>query len=228
LQGLIQDYIREEIAVREALALGLDRDDSIMRRLLRQKLEFVTEEAASQTEPTDAQLQQYLQAHSDLFSSEARISFSQIYFKPQQQRAEQEADITALRDRLNADSKQTDTAELGDITSLGYAFDDVPIGEIERLFGEQFAGVLSALDREKWDGPLKSGYGQHLVKIARYAPGVIPKLAEVRDDVRREWLNDQRANALDQFYTQRLQHYSVKIDMPANQGAIPHLAEWAP
>lgn len=228
LNGLIQDYIREEIAVREAVALGLDRDDSVMRRLLRQKLEFVTEEAALQVEPTEVQLQQYLQSHPETFSSEASISFSQIYFNPQQRTVKNEADIVALRERLNANKEQIDATALGDITSLGYQFDDVSISEIGRIFGEQFVAELNALEPGKWMGPLKSGYGLHLVKIDRHIPGVVLELAQVHDAVRREWLNSQRASALDKFYQQRLQTYRVKIDRPGKTPEMDRLAEWAP
>ena len=227
LNGLIQDYVREEIAVREAVALGLDRDDSVMRRLLRQKLEFVTEEAALQIEPTEAQLQQYLLSHPEVFSGEASISFSQIYFNPQQLSVKNEADIAALRERLNTSQEQIDATALGDITSLGYQFEDVSISEIGRLFGEQFAASLTAVESGKWIGPLKSGYGLHLVKIDRYIPSATPELAQVHDAVRREWLNNRRASALDQFYQQRLQNYSVKIDRPEKTPEMHRLAEWA-
>jgi hypothetical protein len=83
LQALVRDYIREEGAYREALALGLDRDDMIVRRRLRQKLEFVSDGLATRTEPSDAELQSFLQAHKESFQTEPLFSFQQIYFNPQ-------------------------------------------------------------------------------------------------------------------------------------------------
>jgi len=111
---------------------------------------------------------------------------------------------------------------------LGYQFDDVSISEVGRIFGDQFAAELSTLEPGKWIGPLKSGYGSHLVRIDRHRPSVVPELAQVRDAVRREWLNSQRASALDKFYQQRLQNYRVKIDRLENTPEMGRVAEWAP
>ena len=73
LQGLIRDYVREEAAYRKALAMGLDRDDTIVRRRLRQKLEFISDDLVAQTEPTDANLQAFLAAHPEDFRKEPAL-----------------------------------------------------------------------------------------------------------------------------------------------------------
>ena len=100
LQGLVRDYIREEAAYREALALGLDRDDMIVRRRLRQKLEFLSDELASRTEPTDADLQSFLAAHQESFRLSRSFSFRQIYFNPQLHGANLRRDVARVLNLL--------------------------------------------------------------------------------------------------------------------------------
>jgi len=83
LDGLVQDYIREEVLAREAMALGLDKDDTVIRRRLRQKMEFISDDISAQAQPTDAELSAYLQAHPDSFRVEQRFTFSQVYLNPE-------------------------------------------------------------------------------------------------------------------------------------------------
>src|SRR6476659_3404233 len=82
-EGLIREYIREEVYVREAITLGLDQDDVVIRRRLRQKLEFVSEDLSSQADPTDGQLRAYLNAHQDAFRVEPHFTFRQVFLDPQ-------------------------------------------------------------------------------------------------------------------------------------------------
>ena len=93
LDGIVKEYVKEEVLYREALAMGLDRDDTLVRRRLRQKLEFVAEDMADAVDPTDAELQQYLDEHPESFRVERRASFYQVYLSRDRR-----------GDSLNADS----------------------------------------------------------------------------------------------------------------------------
>jgi len=214
LQGLVRDYIRDEAAYREALALGLDRDDMIVRRRLRQKLEFLSDELATRTEPSDAELQSFLRAHIGLFQSEPQFSFRQIYFNPQLHGGNLHRDMARALEDLERAGSRANTADLGDPFLLERSFESVSLSDVKRTFGDQFASALAALRLGTWQGPIDSGYGTHLVFIAQRSEGRLPALDEVRDRVRREWLDAKRKDATEKFYQAILSRYKVKIELP--------------
>ena len=214
LQGLMLDYIREEAAYREALTLGLDRDDMIVRRRLRQKLEFLSDELATRTEPSDAELQSFLQTHTGLFQSEPLFSFRQIYFNPQLHGGNLHRDMARALEVLERAGSRANTADLGDPFLLERSFKNISLSEVKKTFGDQFASALAALRLGKWQGPIDSGYGVHLVFVAQRSEGCLPALDEVRDQVRREWLEAKRKEATDKFYQAILSRYKVKIELP--------------
>jgi hypothetical protein len=214
LQGLIRDYIREEVAYRQALAMGLDRDDMIVRRRLRQKLEFVSDDLASRTEPSDNDLQAFLSAHPELFQREALFSFHQIYLNPQIHGGNLQRDESRLLNLLQKTVQQPDLTALGDPFLLPQSFQDMSLADMKKTFGEQFASSLSALPIGQWRGPVSSSYGAHFIFLSQRSPAYLPSLAEVRDQVRREWLDAKRIEATDKFYAALLLRYTVKIEPP--------------
>lgn len=214
LQGLVRDYIREEAAYREALALGLDRDDMIVRRRLQQKLEFVSDELATRTEPSDAELQSFLGAHRETFLTEKLFSFRQIYFSPQRHGENLHRDVARVLDDLQHPGSHAPKIALGDPFLLQESFDDVTLLDLKKTFGEHFASAISALPVASWQGPIDSGYGVHLVFIAQHTDSHLPALAEVREQVRREYLDAKRREATDKFYNVLLSRYSVRIEPP--------------
>lgn len=215
LDGLIRDRVQEEVYCREAMAMGMDKDDTIIRRRLRQKMEFLTDDVAALAEPTDADLNAYLTAHPDSFRVEQRYTFQQVYLNPQKHGDKLAQDVAQLLAQLNQAGNITDVAELGDSFLLEHKFTAVPAGEITKLFGEGFAAKLSGLQPGQWQGPVESGYGVHLVKISERTEGRLPALAEVRDAVRREWENTRRLDGNEKFYQELLKRYAVTIEQPA-------------
>ena len=214
LQGLVHDYIREEAAYREALALGLDRDDMIVRRRLRQKLEFVSDELATRTEPSDAELQSFLEAHRGTLQTEPLFSFRQIYFNPQRHGENLHRDVARVLDDLQHSASHVPKTALGDPFLLQQSFDDVTLPDLQKTFGEHFASALSALPVASWQGPIESGYGVHLVFVAQRTDSRLPALAEVREQVRREYLDAKRREATDNFYKVLLSRYNVRMEAP--------------
>lgn len=214
LAGLIRDHVREEVLCREAVALGLDQDDTVIRRRLRQKMEFVSEDIAAQSEPSDEELKAYLSAHADLFRVEQRFAFQQVYLNPQKHGDQLPQDAARLLTQLNQAGDHVDIAALGDSFLLETEFKAVPAGEIAKQFGEAFAARLNGLKTGLWQGPIESGYGQHLVKISERSDGRLPALAEVREAVRREWDNARRLESNDRFYQELLKRYAVTIGQP--------------
>jgi hypothetical protein len=213
LQGLVRDYIREEAAYREALSMGLDRDDTIVRRRLRQKLEFISDDLASHAEPSNAELDAFLKTHPGLFKTEPVFTFRQIYLNPQLHGANLQGDESSVLAELRSGGSGANIS-LGDPFLLAQYFEKVPLAEVKQTFGEQFASGLSVLPVGQWQGPVNSGYGAHLVFVSERREGRTPSLAEVRDQVRREWLNAKRTEAIEKFYEALLRHYTVKVELP--------------
>jgi hypothetical protein len=212
LEGLVRDRVRDEVYYREAMALGLDRDDTVIRRRLRQKMEFVSDDIAAQTEPTDADLTAYLQAHPDAFRVEQRVTFRQVYLNPGKHGDNLARDAARLLAQLTQPDDKGDVSALGDSFLLEHQFSALPTSEVATQFGAAFAAQLSGLAPGRWWGPVESGYGTHLVFVSERTEGRLPALAEVRDTVRREWENARRLEANERFYQELAKHYAVTIE----------------
>jgi PPIC-type PPIASE domain len=150
---------------REALALGLDRDDAVIRNRLRLKMEFISDDVTAQAEPTDEQLRSYLQEHPDAFRIEPRFTFSQVYLNPERHRQSLAHDAAQLLTRLNQAGDKADVSELGDPFLPEHTFVALTASEVANQFGEKFAAKLDELPRDQWQGPVESGYGVHLVFV---------------------------------------------------------------
>jgi len=223
LEALIDDAIREEIFYREAKALGLDQEDTIVRRRLRQKLEFVSEDVVPVPEPTDGQLRGYLQAHPEKFRSEASYSLSQVYLNPQRHGERLAVHMQSLLAELQRVGAVADASKLGDALLLEHRFQNVTASELARLFGVEFETALRALPTTEWHGPVPSGYGVHLVFVDKRDDGRAVALEYVRDEVRREWIHDQRQQANERFYADLRERYEVTVERPTANGSASAL-----
>jgi len=208
-QGLVRDYLEQEVSYREALALGLDRDDPVIRNRLRQKVEFLFDDVGSLAAPTDQQLELYLQQHAETFRSAPRITFEQIYLDPHR-RPTVTADAAALVTELNRG--RVDAATQGDAFVLDGKFEEVASSEVVTLFGERFASAVGQAPLGRWQGPIQSNYGAHLVRVDARTPAAVPPLSEIRDAVRAEWANDARQQAKAKLYAGLLARYSVTVE----------------
>jgi hypothetical protein len=213
-EGLIRDRVREEVYYREALALGLDKDDLIIRRRLRQKMEFVTDDVVAQAEPGEAELAEFLAKHPDRFRVEPRFTFRQVYLNPAKHGENLARDTAQLLAQLNQAGGKIDISALGDSFLLEHRFEAEPASEIGKQFGEKFAAKLGELSPGQWQGPVESGFGVHLVLVSERLEGRLPALADVRDAVRREWANVKRLETNEQFYQELLKRYAVTIERP--------------
>jgi hypothetical protein len=212
LKSLIDDWVREEIATREAMALGLDQGDTVVRRRLRQKLEFVSDDIAAQTEPTVADLNAYLRAHPESFRVEPRFTFSQVYLDPTKHGDNLVRDTAQVLAQLRLAGGKVDISALGDSSLLEHTFQSAPTSEVGKQFGEEFAAALGGLAPGQWQGPVESGYGVHLVLISERTDGGLPELADVREAVEREWANARRLEWNGKFYEELLKRYTVTIE----------------
>ena len=213
LEGLINDYIREEAAYREGTAIGLHRNDTIIRRRIRQKLDFVAGDLATQVEPTDEELQAYLDEHSGEFRLESTFTFRQVYFDPDRH----DADLSEVVNDLVAalrDDPTIDAVKQGDRTLLEFRYADVSGRGVASLLGAEFAAALGRIDPGMWQGPIESGYGVHAVIVDEFQAGRLPELKEVRTAVLREWEHDRRQQVMENYYQGLVDKYDVVIEWP--------------
>ena len=212
LERLIRDRVREEVYSREAVAMGLDQDDPVIRRRLQQKLEFVTDDVAALAEPTDAELAAYLKAHADVFHVDRKFTFSQVYLDPSKHGERLTQDADQLLIQLRQTGRDVDLYSLGDAFLLEHRFEAAPASETSKQFGHKFAAKLNDFPVGQWYGPVESGYGMHLVFVEERTEGHLPELAEVRDAVRREWANARRLESNEKFFQSLLKHYEVVVE----------------
>ena len=207
LKGLLDNVVREEIAYREAMAMGLDRGDTIVRRRLRQKVEFLWEEGAGTGAPSEAQLQAWLQSHAASYRLEPQVAFRQVYLDSTRRGDHAQADAARLLAHVKAGGKPA-----GDSLMLPEVFGLVGRGEVERVFGDAFADRLLKVEPGQWEGPLESGYGLHLVFVTKRVEGRLPELSEVRPAVERDLTAAHRKEQLDATYRRLLEKYPVVLE----------------
>ena len=211
LKGLVDDYVREELAAREAAALGLDRDDTVIRRRLRQKLEFLAEDSVDAAPVTDADLQAFLDGHPERFRVEPEVAFRQVFVSTDRRGEAAERDAIALRARLTASGRNV-PRDAGDPSMLPADVERSPQTAIAREFGDGFAAEVVKIEPGQWAGPLRSGYGLHLVWVDTREAERRPTLAEVRPLVERELVSARRQQKMDAMYEGMLARYRVVVE----------------
>jgi len=219
LKGLIDDFVKEEIYTREALALGLDKDDTVIRRRLRQKMEFMNDANVDALVPTDAELEAYLKANPATFAVDPMTAFQQVFLNPQLHGDKVEQDTAAIFAALQA-TPPADATTLGDATLLPSELPLTAMSTISQTFGQEFTDALDKVAPDQWTGPLMSGYGLHIVNVSKRQAGRVPALGEVRDAVVREWTNAKRKELGEARFNDLLKRYHVTIETLSASGAI--------
>jgi len=219
LAALVENHVREEVFYREALAMGLDQNDPLVRRRMRMKLEFILEDLSSQ-EVTDEVLTTFLQQHPNKFRTQAQVSFQQVYLNPDK-REDLATDAEKLLASLNSGAAPESQAELwGDPTMLPSEYSLATQSEIARSFGERFAQDVVKLIPGDWTGPVYSAYGGHLLKVSERVEARQPELAEIRAVVEREYLVQRRKEQKNLAYQTLREGYQVTIEpVKSAQGA---------
>ena len=208
-QAMIEKYVDDEAFVREALSMGLDRGDIIVRRRLIQKMEFLLESTEPVPPPTDAELEAYLAAHRERYTSPTRISFTHVFVSAQT--AGERAPAIAAEDAA-ALAGGADPATLGDPFLRGRTFRLYAENELANVFGAPFAAAVMALPENVWSSPIRSSYGLHLVRVSERRAGSEPTLATARDAVERDWRAERR-EALDRAARERVRaRYVVRVE----------------
>jgi hypothetical protein len=208
LRDLVEDHVTEEILYREAIALGLDRDDPVVRRRMRQKMEFLATDLAPD-EPTEVELEAFLEAHPERFERPGRTTFVQVFLDPERSDEPVDARAARLLERLRGG--RADAAELGDPILLPATLADATSREIASRFGDAFAAALDEAPVANWSGPIRSSYGFHLVRVETRTPPRRPALDEVREAVEREVRSARRTDERARFHRSIREGYEVVL-----------------
>lgn len=217
-QGLVKDYIRQEIAYRESREMGLDEDDIVIRRRLRQKMEMLAEDVAGLVPPTDAELQAYLDANPERFMTDPRMTLRQVYFSTDRRGENTRQDALDALAILQEQGEEADIQSLGDALPLPQVLEDAGEFEVSRLFGPAFVERLGAVESGRWSGPVQSGYGMHLVFVTDRKEAQLPALEEVRQDVEREFMSQRRQASVDGLYEKLAENYTIEIEPLTDAG----------
>ena len=214
MKSLVDEYVKDEIATREGISMGLDREDTIIRRRLRQKLEFIAEDTTALAPPSDAELQGWLSTHPQSYLSEPQLAFRQVYLDPQRRGAATRADAQRLLAHLQAARGAVSIDRMGDPSMLPPVEPLASLAETSRVFGADFAKRLMLVETGKWVGPIESSYGLHLVFVTQRIAAAPAQLEAVRSNVERDFLADRRKKQLQALYDHLLESYTVKFEEP--------------
>lgn len=215
MRGIVNELVREEVLYREALALGLDRDDVVIRNLLRQKFEFVTQDLGFDAEPDEAVLRAFHAQHADRYSQAASLSFSQILFSLDKRGPTAEADARAALADLRTATAPDAAEVLGDGGALAPSYQEIADFEIEARFGPEFTAAVLSTDPGRWSEPIQSAYGLHLVWVEDRTAGAQLSFEQVAQRVRDDWVYEQRRLSNENIYQKLLERYEVTIESPA-------------
>jgi len=218
LEGLVEDFIDEEIAYQEAIALGLDADDTVVRRRMRQKLEFLVEDMEAISEPTEAELAEWLTSNPERFTLPERIGFEHALASLDRNGS---ATPEAAARMLEALRNGAAAGEVSDRSLLPQAVPLTSLDGVSTLFGRDFATRLFTLSGEEWAGPVASSFGQHAVRITRREPPRLPELAEIRDQVRTDWIDSRRKATRQRYEADVRSRYRIRVEWPEGMQPPP-------
>ena len=212
LRGLITDYLRESLLAREAVALGLDENDSIVRRRLAQKMEFLVQDTLQQGDPSDEELRGFYDNKRERFQTPPRISFTHVYFNDERRGERAQADARNALSQLSRPATAISMSGFGDRFLGQYDFDAVDEQAVTNVLGPEFAHQVFALEPEIWKGPIESGYGLHLVFVKSKQAAQPQDFNAVKSEVLTLWRQERAHEGLEQYFADLLKRYNVQLD----------------
>jgi peptidyl-prolyl cis-trans isomerase C len=219
---LVENKVQEEVLYREALAMGLDKDDTIVKRRMAQKMQFLAEDVAAAREPTTPELKSWYEQNSEKFAQPSRFSFRHLYFSPDRRGARAHDDAAQALAQLTGQPQDAKlAASLADPFMFQEYYRDRTPEYLGKEFGPQFAQAVERLFSGSWQGPIESGFGWHLVYVDTVIPGRVPAFEEIESDVRTGWLGEQKALVWEKAYKDMRAKYTVLLPAPPDEGSTP-------
>lgn len=218
---LVENKVQNEVLYREALAMGLDREDEIVKRRMAQKMRFLAEDVAAAREPTTAELRTWYEKNSASFAQPPRLSFRHLYFSPDRRGARARDDAAKA---LAALAGQPEDAKIAGSLADPFMFQDYYRDRapeyLAKEFGPQFALAVAKLEAGSWQGPIESGFGWHLLFVDTVIPGRVPAFEEIELDVKSAWLAEQKAKAWEKAYQEIRAEYRVLLPASREDASV--------
>lgn len=217
-QAMVEDKIKEEVLYREGLVMGLDKGDTIVKRRMAQKVQFLAEDIATAHEPSTAELKTWFEKNSGKFALPSRYSFRHIYFSPDKRGKDAHDDAAQALARIAGQPESsTLIAPVADRFMFQDYYSDRTPSAIAKEFGPQFAVALEKVKPGSWQGPIESGFGWHLVFVDTVIPGRVPAFEEVESEVKIAWLGEQKTQAREKAYQSLRAKYTVLLPAPPDK-----------
>ncbi len=219
-QAMVEDKVREEVLYREGLAMGLDKDDTIVKRRMAQKMQFLAEDVAAAHEPSTAELKAWFDKNTTKFALPSRYSFRHLYFSVDKRGKNAQDNATEALNKIVGQPEDSKLAvSLADPFMFQDYYGDRTPEALAKEFGPQFAVALEKVKPGSWQGPIESGYGWHLVFVDTVVPGRIPSLEEIESEAKIAWLGEQKATAWKKAYKEMRAKYAVLLPGPSDKEA---------
>ena len=210
LRGQIDHLIREQILSREAVAMGLDEGDLVVRRRLAQKMEFLFKNVSTLVEPAEEDLRQYFKDNRQKYETPGRMTFTQVYFSVDRRGAEEA--FQAAQALINEGVDPNRGPALGDSSILAPVCLQCSENEIENKFGTNFAGSVKNLNPGSWYGPVNSAFGIHAVYIHERQDKKLPDFQEIIDRVKDDWMASKREENTRKVYDEIRSRYRILVE----------------
>lgn len=210
LKGLIDAHVRQDILVQEALALSMDENDPVIRQRLAQKMDFLVESAASAAPPTEAELHDFFADNANSYASAPLLTFEQIFLGEAPTEAFFSTTIDAAQSGVNPSELGIDTLLPGVVRSADRRM-------IAQTLGADLFGDIASLEQDEWDGPFRSGFGLHIVRVMDYQAPVIPDLEDVRAKVEADWLGQKSEELSAELFDEMRSHYTITLPAAFSQ-----------
>jgi hypothetical protein len=217
-QAMVEDKIKEEVLYREGLVMGLDKEDTIVKRRMAQKVQFLAEDVATAHQPSTAELKSWFEKNNSKFALPSRYSFRHVYFSPDKRGKDAHDDAAKALTRIAGQPEDsTLIVPIADRFMFQDYYSDRAPSAIAKEFGPQFAVALEKVTPGSWQGPIESGFGWHLLFVDTVIPGRVPAFEEVESEVKIAWLGEQKAQAREKAYQSLRTKYTVLVPAPPDK-----------
>jgi hypothetical protein len=214
LRGAVNQVIREQVLSREAVSMGLDEGDMVVRRRLAQKMDFLFRDLSDINEPSDGELQTYLQKKRSTYEIPGQVAFTHVYFNTDRRGEEGAARaVRSLVEGLNANGGvPSDAPVLGDPFLLQHSYSNKAVDEIRREFGPQFAKTVWEQEPRTWQGPVPSGYGLHAVYVHERSDAKLPDFTDLKEKLKADWMAERQRVIARKAYERLRRRYRVLVE----------------
>lgn len=211
LENIINQNIKQEIFYQEALNMNLDHNDEIIKRRLSQKMQFLSNDIAALTEPTDDVLKSYYEENADKYLTPSSYSLYQIVFSPDSRKDNYKDAAETLNQFPNATFEEM--KQWGDKLPFSYYYENVSANELGLLLGSKFSEAIKDQEINKWIGPIPSGFGYHLVFITNKVEPQQPKFEMVKEELIRNYEYDNQIETNELIYQELKKQYEIEFDV---------------